>query len=396
GREESLVLRDPIADYLQDSLEPYLADLHEVVSIDSGTHSKAGVDAVGRVVESRLLDLGCEVERIPHDVYGDSLVARLRGSGSAKLVMVAHMDTVYPDGTAERRPFHIAGDRAYGPGTSDMKNGLLAGLYVMRALEATAQLPFRELVYFLNPDEEVGSPISASEIDGECRDATAAFVLESARQDGSVVVARKGVGDYKVLVHGRSSHAGVDPESGRSAIHELAHKIVALTQLNGLSEGTTVNVGVVQGGTRPNVVADFAMCQVDIRVATMDDYVQLDSELRRLLSMPTIPGTSIKVESDHCFPPMERNERNMGLFELARQVASGLGLELRGTATGGGSDANHISALGIPVLDGLGPIGKGAHSSEENLYIPSVVERGTLLGHLIAEVGRRGGTIPPG
>jgi len=326
--------------------------------------------------------------RLPHEVYGDSLVARMRGDGSGKVVLVGHMDTVYPDGAAEKNPFYIADDRAYGPGASDMKNGLLAGLYTMRALQVTGNTGFSELVFFLNPEEEVGSPVSGPEIDAECRDASAALVLESGRQDGSVVIGRKGVGDYKIYVHGRSSHAGVDPDRGRSAIHELAHKIVALSALKNLSEGTTVNVGVVQGGTRPNVVADLAMCEMDVRVTNMAAFEQLDTEIRRLLSEPTIPGTTIRVETDHCFPPMERNDRNMRLFELAKGIAADLGFVLKGMETGGGSDANHISALGVPVLDGLGPIGKGAHSPEENLLIPSVVPRCNLLARLILELGR--------
>lgn len=379
---------DAITEYLQASLESYLADLHELVSIDSGTPNKAGVDAVGRAMEVRLADLGCEITRLPHDVYGDSLVARLSGGGDNKVVMVAHMDTVYSDGVAAERPFYISEDRAYGPGVSDMKNGVLAGLYAMRALKETRQMGFGELVLFLNPDEEIGSPSSGQAIDRECEGAAAALVLESGRQDGSVVIGRKGVCNYKLYVHGRASHAGVDPDKGRSAIHELAHKVVAISALNGLGEGTTVNVGTIHGGARPNVVADLAICEIDVRIPSVRAQEELDRELRRILSSPTIPDTYIDLECDHCFPPMERNERNQRLFELAREIAFGLGFKLKGVQTGGGSDANHIAVTGVPVLDGLGPVGRGAHSLEENLLIPSVVERTTLLTHLILQLGR--------
>ncbi len=377
---------DPITEYLQASLDTYLADLEEIVTIDSGTPNKEGVDAVGAAMERRLRELGCEVTRIPHPVRGDSVVATLRGRGDKKFVMVGHLDTVYPNGTAAARPFHIKGDRAYGPGTSDMKNGILAALYAMRALKITGNDTFGELVLFLNADEEMGSPTSAASIDEACEGASAAFVLESARKDGSVVVARKGVYVYDVTVYGRNSHAGVDPASGRSAIVELAHKVVAIAGLNGLSPGTTVNVGTITGGTVRNVVPDRASCEVDVRCLTTQAHVEFEREFFRILSEAVIPDTRAEASEHHCFPPMERNERNEALFQTARTVASRLGFELKGTETGGGSDANHISALGIPVLDGLGPIGRGAHSPDECLIIPSVVDRTSLLAHLIVEL----------
>lgn len=380
---------DPITKYLTASLEAYLADLHELVAIDSGTPDKTGVDAVGAEMGRRLVDLGCEVARLPHDVYGDSLVARLRGTGNRKVVMVGHMDTVYGVGTTGEHPFYLSEDRAYGPGAADMKGCILAGLYAMRALLETGQTKFGEVVLFLNPDEEIGSPTSAAAIDRECEDASAAFVLESAMPDGSVVVGRKGVYGYRLTVRGRSAHAGVEPDKGRSAIHELAHKVVALTGLNGHSDGTTLNVGVMRGGTRPNVVADWATCEIDVRVKTMRAQQDLDGELRRIAAQPVIPDTRIDLEADHCFPPMERNERNEALFNTAREVASSLGIELRGAESGGGSDANHISAAGVPVLDGLGPVGANKHNAEgEHLMIPTIPERTALLAHLILEMGR--------
>ncbi len=387
NREETPTLAsDPINEYLQITLPSYLADLHELVSIDSGTMNKAGVDAVATEMQRRLEALGCEVRRLPNPIYGDSVVARLRGNGSKKIVMVGHTDTVYPDGTAQERPFRIEGDRAYGPGTCDMKNGILAGLYAMKALKDAGRLDFGELVLFLNSDEEVGSPTSTQAIDDESEGATAALVLESGRAGNSVVVGRKGVYDYTLTVYGRNAHAGANPERGRSAIHELAHKLVPIAALNGLSEGTTLNVGVIHGGTRRNVVADRAICEIDVRVLTLEAYRQLDSELRRIVSEPHIPDTRIEVTTGHCFAPMERNERNVRLYEVARGVASRLGFELGATESGGGSDANHISAMGVPVLDGLGPRGAGAHSPEEHLIIPSVVERTGLLAHLILEL----------
>ena len=353
-----------------------------------GGCEERGEDAVGGEVESRVRDLGCEIERLPHETYGDSVVARLRGGGRGKVVMVGHLDTVYPHGTAQERPFYISEDRAYGPGVADMKNGILGGLYAMRALVAAGVEDFGEVVLFLNPDEEIGSPTSRAAIDRECADAVAALVLESARRDGSVVVGRKGVGAYRLVVRGRNAHAGVEPAKGRSAVHELAHKVVAISALNGLSEGTTVNVGAIGGGTRRNVVADCSECAIDTRVINARAQEALDRELDRIASESWVPDTRAELHRDHSLPPMERNERNDALFARAREVASRLGIELRGVMTGGGSDANHISAAGIPVLDGLGPIGARAHSPEESLLIPSIPERTALLAHLIAELGR--------
>ncbi len=377
---------DPIRSYLEGALAEYLADLHELVSIDSGSHNKAGVDAVAGEMEYRLRASGCEVQRLPNDVYGDSLVARLQGDGDSKIVMVGHMDTVYPDGTAAERPFYIEGDYAHGPGAADMKGGVLAGLYAIRALRQAGARGFGEVVLFLNPDEEIGSPSSTEAIDRECEGATAALVLEGALEDGSLVVGRKGVYDYTLTVHGRSAHAGVEPEKGRSAIHEIAEKIVRIASLDGLSEGTTVNVGTVRGGTRPNVVADLATCEVDVRVRTLAAREELERRLEQIVSEPFVPDTRIELASRNCFPPMERNERNEHLLDRARSVASSLGLELGGAESGGGSDANHISAAGTPVLDGLGPLGFGKHSPEERLYIPSVVERTALLTHLLLDL----------
>jgi glutamate carboxypeptidase len=379
---------EPLLAYLHGCLPSYLEDLRELVNTDSGTPNKRGVDAVAGAMERWLRELGCETERLPNPVYGDSIVARLRGSGSRKVVMVGHTDTVYPDGTALERPFRVDGERAYGPGTADMKNGIVAALYALRALKATGATAFGEAVFFLNPDEEMGSPTSRDAIDRECADAAAALVLESARRDGSVVIGRKGVGAYTLTVHGRSAHAGVEPWEGRSAVHELAHKVVAIAALNGLRDGVTVNVGAIIGGTKRNVVADSAQCGIDVRVPDAVSQAEVDGRLRELAAAPPVFGTRVELALDHSLPPMEPNDRNVALFERARGLAAGLGFELRGVATGGGSDANHIAATGVPVLDGLGPIGARAHSPEESLLIPSVPERTALLAALVLELGR--------
>lgn len=379
---------DPVRQHLDTLMSEYLSNLEEIVNLDSGTLDADGVNAVASRMRAWLEAAGCDVTALPSAEYGASLIARLHGEGSRKVVLVGHMDTVYPAGTAAERPFRLEGEYAYGPGAADMKSGLLAGLYALRALQDTGHWEFGEVVFFLNPDEEMGSPSSAAAIDRECDGASAAFVLESGRADGSVVVGRKGVYDYTLTAYGRNAHAGVEPEKGRNAVLELAHKVVALSALNGLSDGTSVNAGVISGGTKANVVPDRAMCHVDVRVKTLEAAEQLDRELRRIVSEPVVPDTRIELRAGCHFPPMERNGRNIGLFETARRIAAPLGFELNGVETGGGSDANHISALGVPVLDGLGPVGDGAHSPGEKLLIPSVPERAALLAHLILETSR--------
>lgn len=379
---------DSITEFLGSVLDEYLRDLEALVNIDSGTHNKAGVNAVGSRMERWLQDIGAQVDRIPGERYGDSVVGRLRGNGGRKVVMVGHMDTVHPDGSAAERPFRMEVDRAYGPGSADMKAGILSGLYGIKAIQHLDRDDFGEVVLFLNPDEEVGSPSSTDAIDDECRDADAAIVLEGCLVDGSVVVGRKGVFDYTLTVHGRNAHAGVEPEKGRSAILELADKVVKLSELSGLSEGTTVNVGTIRGGTKPNVVPDYATCEIDVRIKTVQAQEIIDREVRRIAGEQRVPDTRVELESRNHFPPMERNEQNEQLFEIASQIGTDLGLRLTAAESGGGSDANHISALGIPVLDGLGPRGDGKHTTDEHLYISSIVERTSLLTHLLLRLAQ--------
>src|SRR5687767_13880826 len=249
--------------HIESGLPDYLADLERLVNIDCGSYTKSGVDEVGRWVAGQLRELGADVKVIPHNTLGETVVGVLEGSGRGRALLVGHMDTVFGEGTAKERPFVIDDGRAYGPGVDDMKGGLLTGLYVLRALRATRGggavadwLPFERLTFVANPDEELGSPSSTPHIENAARDATVAFVLESARDNGDIVSARKGINDCRIIVRGRAAHAGVEPEKGRSATLEAAHKTLALHALNGRWDGVTVNVGAIHGGTRPNIVAD--------------------------------------------------------------------------------------------------------------------------------------------
>jgi glutamate carboxypeptidase len=335
-------------------------------------------------------DLGANVETVAHATYGDSLVCVLEGSGRRSGLLIGHLDTVFPEGTVAQRPFVIEAGRAYGPGVDDMKGGLLTGLYALRALRATRGggapadwLPFARLTFVANSDEEVGSPSSTPLIERAAADADVAFVLESARENGDIVSARKGIADFRLTVSGRAAHAGVEPEKGRSATLEAAHKTLALSALNGRWDGVTVNVGVLRGGTRPNVVAETCSLEVDLRATTLAGLEAAEAAIRQVALESTVPDTTCAIERVHSWAPMEKTAQIAALADLAINLAGRIGFELRDAATGGASDANTTSGMGVPSLDGLGPVGGADHAPGEYLEIDSIVPRSTLFAALL-------------
>ncbi len=334
---------------------------------------------------------GWRVQRHPHQSdegqrLGAVVVGTLEGKGTnGRVLLVGHMDTVFPQGTAESRPFRVEDDRAYGPGVADMKNGLLAGFYAVQSLQELELDMFESVTYVCNPDEEIGSPFSGPVIRERAKSVDVCFVLESARQNGNIVSARKGSADVRIVILGKAAHAGVDPQRGRSATLQAAHTTLALHDLNEKWPGVTVNVGVIQGGTRPNVVADRCELEVDIRAPTNESYEEALHTVEDAARVQHVPDVAVEVTQRSGFPPMEKAEGTARLVEKAKMIADQLGFELEDTATGGASDANGVAALGVPTLDGLGPVGGGAHSPEEWLDLPSVVPRTALLATLIAE-----------
>jgi len=372
----------------------YLGDLERLVNIDCGTYIPAGVNRVADLMQDWLGGDGWSVERIHHPgsdqpPLGDLLVATLQGErrpedGGHRVLLVGHMDTVFPEGTAVERPFRTEDERAFGPGVSDMKGGLLAGLYAVRALQRIDYRDFASITYVCNPDEEIGSPFSGPYILERAKDADVCFVLEGARENGDIVSARKGVADLRILIRGRAAHAGVEPERGVSATLQAAHTTVALHELNGRWPGVTVNVGVMQGGTRPNVVAERCELHVDVRALTVRSFQEAVSTVQVLAQSRAVPGTEVEVVPMSGFPPMEKTDAIAVLVERAKSIAGELRFELRDAATGGASDANPVAGMGVPTLDGLGPIGGADHSPAEWLDLPSVVPRTALLAGLIA------------
>lgn len=372
--------------WLQERLPKFLDDLRALVNVDCGTSNKAGVDVVGRLFRDRLRAAGFELTEFPLAEYGDCCLATLRGTGQARILLVGHLDTVYPDGVAAERPMRIEGRRILGPSVSDMKAGLLAGLYAVRALQHAGLRDFGRIDFFVNTEEEVGSPASQPLYLPVAMQADAALVLESARASGDIVSARKGGAVYRFTVLGHQAHAGVEPEKGANAIVELTRCIQELTALNGLHPGTTVNVGVIGGGTRSNVVPDLAWAEVDARFSTVEAGLVLDRAIRQVAMQPQVPGTRIEVSGGVEKGPMEKTAATAYLVDLARDVAGQLGFTFQDVQTGGMSDGNHIGELGVPTLDGLGPIGGEDHSPNEYLELDSIVPRTALLAGLIAAI----------
>ena len=368
----------------------YLADLERLVNTDCSSYTPDGVDTVGRWVTAFLADLGAEVDvrPDPFGVLGATVVGTFRGRmDGPRVLLIGHMDTVFDAGTAAERPFRIDDGVAYGPGVTDMKSGLLAGLYALKAIiTERGGLPFERLVFVANPDEEIGSPTSTPHIREMAADSDVALVLECARANGDIVSARKGILDLRIVVHGRAAHAGVEPEKGRSAILEAARIVRELHELNGRWPDVTVNVGLIAGGSRPNVVAERCSLEVDVRATTREALETAEAEIRRIAEAAEVPDTTVSYEQMARWWPMEKLERSGRLVEHALGVARALGFEIADASTGGASDANTTAGMGVPSLDGLGPIGGNDHSPSEYLDVESIVPRTTMLAGLLLAI----------
>ena len=373
----------------------YLADLERLVNIDCGSYTPEGVDRIGAFVSEFMTARGASLERRPDPdgrlgatVIGTWRRGRTDEPAGPRILLIGHMDTVFDPGTAAERPFVIRDGVATGPGVTDMKSGLLAGLYAIDALLAAGPLPFERLTYVANPDEEIGSPSSTPHIREIAADSDACLVLECARANGDIVSSRKGILDARVTVNGRAAHAGVEPEKGRSAVLAAADLVSRLHALNGRWDGVTINVGVIAGGTRPNVVAERCSLEVDVRAIRRADLEAAETEIRSLLGTLAVPDTTAELAPMARWWPMEKLERSGRLVDHAKHVAQRLGFEIRDAATGGASDANTTSGMGVPSIDGLGPIGGMDHSPAEYLEVASIVPRTALLAGLLLTIGR--------
>ncbi len=379
------------------SLPAFLADLEALVSIDCGTHTKAGVDAVGRHVAATLAAMGGSVAVSPSAEYGDSLAATFPGDPARpRVLLLAHMDTVFDEGTAAKRPFRIADGRATGPGVADMKAGLLAGIHALAAVHAVARRDLGTVVYLANADEEIGSPSSTALIRASAEAADVALVLECARASGAIVSSRKGTVDLRIRVTGRAAHAGVEPEKGRSAILEAAHLVSALHAIPDAFTTVTCNVGVIAGGTRPNVVAADAVLHVDLRAETGAELDAALAAVRAIAAAPVVPDVRVEVEVESGWRPMEKSPAAARLADRARALAAAMGFSLEDVGTGGASDGNTTAGMGVPTLDGLGPIGGLDHAPGEYVEVDSIVPRTVLLAALILAISRDPAFAPAG
>jgi len=372
-----------ILSHLTQRLPEALEFLEKMVALESPSFDKPSVDDFVRVVGARFAGMGAEVEFVSAEKFGDNLIARFPGRSSERVLLLGHTDTVWPAGEIARRPFKIAGGRAFGPGVFDMKAGILLISMAIAALQkANGGLP-KTVTVLLVSDEEVGSTSSRAVTESEASSCRAVFVLEPSLPGGALKTARKGVGRFTLKVIGRAAHAGIDPENGINAIEEISHQILKLQKMTDAARGTIVTVGVVQGGIRSNVVPAEAAAEIDIRISSMEEAERMTKTIKALSA--ELSGARLEVRGSITRPPMERTAETERLFRVAQKVASSLGIALTEGSTGGASDGNFTSALGIPTLDGLGAIGGGAHAIDEWVDIQSLPQRAALLAGLITE-----------
>ncbi len=359
--------------------------LGEVVSIESPSTRPEAVGRLARFLATEWRRRGARVQLLPTRGRGPILRGELfpgKGRPSGQLLVLGHMDTVYEVGTLKRMPYVVRGGRACGPGTVDMKGGLVQALFAVEALQALKLTPRARLVFLFTSDEEVGSAASRAVIEREARRSRAVLVLEPATGlHGALKTARKGVGEFEVVVEGRAAHAGVEPEKGVNAVHELAAQILRIAKLARPARGLTLNVDVVEGGTRTNVVAERARALVDVRIARQSDGARIERQMRAL--KPVDKRARLTVRGGVNRPPLERTAPVVRLFRHAQRLASELGVDLQESATGGGSDGNFTAGLGVPTLDGLGGVGLGLHTPGEFVVVRRMPERAALLGGLL-------------
>jgi glutamate carboxypeptidase len=359
-----------------------LALLKRLVETESPSSDKAAVDRVGAIIADECRHLGGQVEIHPNPITGNLVEARW-GQGAGGFLLLNHMDTVFPIGSLSRMPFHEIDGKILGPGTEDMKGGIVIALTALAEMAASGQTPIRPITALFTSDEEIGSSTSQTLIETLACQSILVLVLEPAMPDGSIKTWRKGVGDLVVTVHGRAAHAGGDHEKGRNAIEELAHQVLAIQKLTDYDQGTTLNVGLIRGGTATNVVPEEATAEVDFRVIKHGEAERIISALHAL--RPELDGTTIEVTGGLNRPPMPFTDSSRDTFEKARMIAANIGINLKASGTGGASDANFVAPLGIPVLDGLGAVGDGEHSEREFIFADSLPERARLLTAILRE-----------
>ena len=361
--------------------------LERLVDIDSGTGDEAGLGQVGSIVADELRAAGADVQTVTAaPAVGNNILATWKGTGNVRILLMAHMDTVFKDGTARAKPFHIQDHRAYGPGVMDDKGGVVAGLYAMKILQKLGFKQYGQVTLLLNTNEETGSKGTRALIEREARQHDVTLNLEPGRPADGLVVWRKGSGTVEIEVKGKAAHAGVAPESGRNAAIELAHQVLQLGKLGDSARQTTVNVTVLKAGDATNVIPDHATAFADVRVAVPDEFDRVERDLVRVSADKLIPDTEVKTTLVRGFPPMPRSAATDQLAARAQAIYGEIGRKLTLEGSGGAADASVSAGAGTPTLDGFGIVGGGIHTPDEYAEVESVVPRLYLLSRMLMEL----------
>ncbi|AMN45434.1 glutamate carboxypeptidase [Rhodoplanes sp. Z2-YC6860] len=363
----------------------------QLVSIDSGTGDAQGINAVGAIAAEELKKLGASVDLVPneHALAGDNIVATFTGTGQGKILLMAHMDTVFAKGSVAKRPFRIEGGRAYGPGVSDDKAGVVIGLTTLKILKELNFKDYARVTLLLNTNEETGSRGSRTLIERLAKEHDVTLNLEGGRAGDGITIWRKGSGTIKVEVKGRASHAGASPELGRNAVMELAHQVLQLSKLADETKGTTVNFTVVKGGDRKNVIPDYAEADADVRAVVSEEFDRVEHDLAATIKNKLIADTEVKATLTRTFPVMPQNAQIDALATMAQRIYGELGKTLALGGSGGAADSSLAAGVFKPTLDGLSMIGANPHTDREYAVVDSMVPRLYLLTRMVMELGRK-------
>lgn len=374
-----------ILEYFELRQGAILDSIHEIVEVESPSYNVDKSKAVVELIENaaRSIELDLSIEKIPAEGYGEHLLIRAFPSDAKNFFLLGHSDTVHPIGTKLANPTRVEGGKFYGCGIFDMKANIVLMLEALLFFAETGNKPARPITILLSCDEEVGSHTGRELVEREAANAHACFVFEPSF-NGKVKTGRKGTGMFKLRTHGMPAHAGLEPEKGASAILEISRQIEKLHQLNDIEKGTTVNVCTIKGGTATNVIPEHAACDIDVRFSTIEEAARIENSLRNL--RPFDDRVSVEVLGEINRPPMERTDAVVELYEKARDLAAGFNYDLGEIRVGGASDGNFVAALGVPVLDGLGIAGAGAHTLHEHILVNDVVKRATLVTLLLSDM----------
>lgn len=375
-----------IKKYINNEKQNMVGLLKELVNIDSGSYTIHGVIKVGDIVKGLLVQLGFTVTFLENDLYAPHIIAKKTGGGKGDIMFLGHMDTVFEEGTAAKRPFTVKDGKAYGPGVCDMKAGIVSLIYALKALEYVDYDSYGNLTILLNTDEERGSATSERYIIEECRKHDMVLVVEPGVPGNYVVIERQGGGIFNMDIWGKPSHAGANPLDGIHAIDDAAHKILALHSLTDHSKGKSISVGVIKGGTRSNIIPEHVFMEIDIRCRLNADGLLLIDEMQKIADTEYVPGTHAKLTRVMYRPPIEKTPGNIAMFEKLRKAAAYLDMEIKERYCGGGSDGNYTSAEGVPTIDSLGPIGELEHTDDEFILVDSLFSRTMLLSLFIIEL----------